>query len=220
MSNEQVIPPHLGCANATGSLLNKRSGVPNLLNKYRGFLPSVLNLHFVLFKLGPPSKVIANKMAEAAAAIGVVASAITLLDFGKKVLARMDEFQSKAVDVPVSYRSIKTQLRILLHALEIAQEAAQSGSMSEAAKNALLEGVDDCTQDVKRLEDMIVKSLPNPSDTGFTRGRKAVVSVWNDEEVARVAKRIRGYTTTLSLFLVAASSSSKKQKSKFSIGLA
>ena len=53
-------------------------------------------------------------MAEALAAIGAVASIVQLVDFGSKVLLRLNEFQSSIGEIPKVFQHVKAELPVLL----------------------------------------------------------------------------------------------------------
>ena len=49
-------------------------------------------------------------MAEALAVVGLVSSIVQFVDFGTKIIRRLEEFTSNAGDVPKTFRSIQAQL--------------------------------------------------------------------------------------------------------------
>jgi hypothetical protein len=56
-------------------------------------------------------------MAEALAAVGIVANITQLVDFGTRVLKRLDQYQSTLEKIPEAFRHIKSELPVLLDAL-------------------------------------------------------------------------------------------------------
>ncbi|RYP14834.1 hypothetical protein DL766_009577 [Monosporascus sp. MC13-8B] len=80
-------------------------------------------------------------MAEALTVVGIVANIIQLVDFGSRVLKRLEEYQSKFGDVPEAFRHIKAELPVLLDALRQTKAAIDAGSMRDESKNALLPAV-------------------------------------------------------------------------------
>jgi len=48
-------------------------------------------------------------MAEALAAVGIVANIIQLVDFGSRVLKRLEEYQSILGEIPEAFRYIKAE---------------------------------------------------------------------------------------------------------------
>jgi hypothetical protein len=65
-------------------------------------------------------------MAEAVAVIGLLSSIVQLVDFGTKLIDRLNEFASATEDVPVSFRSIKSQLPLAIITLD-SYQARQAG---------------------------------------------------------------------------------------------
>ena len=68
-------------------------------------------------------------MAEALAVVGIVANIIQLVDFGSRVLKRLEEYQSKLGEIPEAFRHIKAELPILLDALRQTKAAIDAGSI-------------------------------------------------------------------------------------------
>jgi hypothetical protein len=68
-------------------------------------------------------------MAEALAVVGIVANIIQLVDFGSRVLKRLEEYQSKLGEIPEAFRYIKAELPVLLDALRQTKAAIDAGSM-------------------------------------------------------------------------------------------
>jgi hypothetical protein len=77
-------------------------------------------------------------MAEAIAVVGGISSIIQLVDFGSKVLHRLNDFQSSLGEIPKAFRYIKAELPILLDTLEQTKVAIENGSIREETKHALL----------------------------------------------------------------------------------
>lgn len=136
-------------------------------------------------------------MAEATAIIGTAASIISLAKFGQQFISRLGEFQSKLWDPPASFQPIIDQLPLILAGLEHSRTVAEAQSKNDEVKRAVLKAIDGCREQIRCLDDMITRALPGPEDTGFARGRKALVSIWNDEEVAGTMKNIHDYSNTI-----------------------
>jgi hypothetical protein len=137
-----------------------------------------------------------NAMAEALAIIGITASIVQLVDFGSRLLGRLETYQSQVGGVPETFRHIKAELPVLLDALRQTQSAINSGVQDET-KNALVPAIEGCTTQITLLDDIIVKSLPSPSDSRIKRGGKAIRSLQYDARVEKITLVIRGYVQTL-----------------------
>jgi hypothetical protein len=57
-------------------------------------------------------------MAEAVAVIRLVSAIVQLVDYGTKIIKRLNEFQSDIDQVPQTFRDIKNQLPLLLNTLQ------------------------------------------------------------------------------------------------------
>ena len=96
-------------------------------------------------------------MAEALAVVGVVASIVQLVDFGSKVLLRLNDFQSSVGEIPKTFQHIKAELPVLLDTLEQTKTAIQTGSVRDETKKALLPAIDGCRKQIGLLNIVIGK---------------------------------------------------------------
>lgn len=135
-------------------------------------------------------------MAEALAVIGITASIIQLVDFGSRLLGRLDTYQTQIGGIPEAFRHIKAELPVLLDALRQTQSAIDSGVQNDT-KNALIPAIEGCKAQITLLDEIIVKALPGPSDSRIRRGGKAIQSLRYDSRVEKITSVIRGYIQTL-----------------------
>jgi hypothetical protein len=145
-------------------------------------------------------------MAEALAVVGIVANIVQLVDFTSKVLHRLDEFQSNLGEIPESFRHIKAELPVLRDTLQQTKDAIDAGSVRDDTKRALLPAIKGCTEQIKLLDTILIKTLPIPSDSKLKRGTKAIWSLHQDAKIESIMKTLRGYTGTLTFYYAAASS--------------
>ncbi|KAF2195127.1 hypothetical protein K469DRAFT_4106 [Zopfia rhizophila CBS 207.26] len=136
-------------------------------------------------------------MAEALAVVSIVANIIQLVDFGTRVLTRLDQYQSTLAEIPKAFRHIKSELPVLLDALRQTKAAIDTGSLQDESKRALLPEVEGCGVQIKALDEVIEKALPASSDSWTRRGRKALQSLRYDAKVEKITAVIRGYVQTL-----------------------
>lgn len=144
-------------------------------------------------------------MAEALAVVGIVANIIQLVDFGTRVLKRLDQYQSTLAEIPEAFRHIKAELPVLLDALRQTKDAINAGSLQEESKRALLPAIEGCGVQIKALDEVIEKALPASSDSWAKRGRKALRSLRYDAKVEKIIAVIRGYVQTLTYHAAASS---------------
>jgi hypothetical protein len=145
-------------------------------------------------------------MAEALVVVGTVASIVQLVDFGSKVLLRLNEFQSSIGEIPKSFQHIKAELPVLLDTLEKTKTAIETGSVQDETKKALLPAIDGCRTQIEVLDILIRKVLPLPHDSWRERSRKAVSSLRQDGKVKKIRTDLQGYIQTLTYYHAAASS--------------
>lgn len=136
-------------------------------------------------------------MAEALAVVSIVANIIQLVDFGSRVLERLEEYQSKFGDIPEAFRHIKVELPVLLDALGQTQSAINAGSIRVESKKALIPAIQGCEVQIRLLDDVITIALPVSNGSWIRRSGKAFKSLRYDAKVERVTVVIRGYIQTL-----------------------
>ncbi|OCK73506.1 hypothetical protein K432DRAFT_233228 [Lepidopterella palustris CBS 459.81] len=136
-------------------------------------------------------------MAEAIAAVSIVANIVQLVEFGSRVLKRLEEYQSKFGEVPDAFRHINTQLPVLLDALEQTKAAINSGSMQDETKKSILPAIQECKVQIQLLEDVIIKALPVSGDSWARTRGKALRSLMYDAKAEKITVVIRGYIQTL-----------------------
>jgi len=145
-------------------------------------------------------------MGEALAVVGIVASIIQIVDFGSRVLKRLEEYQSRLGEIPEAFRHIKAELPVLLDALQQTKAAIDTKSIRDESKNALLPALEGCGVQIKALDDVIAEVLPAPDDSWARRRRKAFQSLRHDAKVKRITAVVRGYVQTLTYHATASSS--------------
>ena len=138
-----------------------------------------------------------HTMAEAAAAIGLVVNIVQLVEWGRKIVKRLDEFQSKVEDVPKTFVDIKTELPLLLNTLDETQQQAKAGLISNETQKVLLPVIDGCRAQVNQLDEILEKTLPNASDHRWDRGVKALSSLHQEKKVKSIVETLRSYFQTL-----------------------
>jgi N-terminal domain on NACHT_NTPase and P-loop NTPases len=148
-------------------------------------------------------------MAEALAVIGIIASIVQLVDFGSKILSRLNEFQSTAGEIPQSFCNIKSELPVLLDSLRHTKEAIEAGSIGDETKKALLLAIEGCRVQIKALDDVLLKVLPTLGDSWRKKCRKAVSVLYYEGKVEKIARVIRNYIQTLTFYHATTSSTSR-----------
>jgi hypothetical protein len=136
-------------------------------------------------------------MAEALAVIGLVSAIVQFVDFGNKVVGRLNEFRQSINEVPKTFRKINDQLPLLIDTLRRTQNQADAGHVDEETAKALKPAVDGCLAQVKQLEDILVKALPLEKDSSWDRGIKALASLAHDKTVQQITSELESHVRML-----------------------
>lgn len=125
-------------------------------------------------------------MAEAVAVVGLVSSIVQFVDFGTRVAKRLAEFSADVNVVPKSFHEINIQLPLILITLQQTKLQADAHHLSEATASVLDPVIDECLSQVKELEIILAKALPNDQDSTWKRRKKALTSLRHDKAVAQI----------------------------------
>jgi N-terminal domain on NACHT_NTPase and P-loop NTPases len=136
-------------------------------------------------------------MAEAVAVISLLSSIIQLVDFGTKLIDRLDEFVSATEDVPLSFRSIKSQLPLAIITLRRVEEQARSGRVSDVDAQALKPVIDNSLDETKKLTGFLDSAVPAGSFSTFQKRLQALKSLRYDKKVQKCAERLQANVQVL-----------------------
>jgi hypothetical protein len=144
-------------------------------------------------------------MAEALAVAGVVANIVQLVDFGSKVLDRLNDYHSSLGEVPKVFKNIKDELPILLATLNQIKGTVEKGSIGEKTKKDILLVVNGCQTQITQLDDLINRLLPQKGDSWRTKTSKAFRSLHQDTKVNKITDILRTHIQNLTNYRVNAS---------------
>lgn len=145
-------------------------------------------------------------MAEALGTVSVVASIVQLVDFTTRVVRRLEEFRSNAGEVPASFRHINTKLPLLEATLLQINEAINANSVADGTEKALLSVVKDCETQIAALDELLARTLPEINDSWRKRGKKVILSLYQDDKVEAISKSLQNYIGVLTFYYTVASS--------------
>ncbi|KAL8763280.1 MAG: hypothetical protein Q9194_007384, partial [Teloschistes cf. exilis] len=111
-------------------------------------------------------------MAEAAAAVGLVASIASLIDLSAKVISRIRDFTSKSSDVPETFRALFTRLPLLTATLHHIQSQAEAGHLLEDVSKALNAVVDHTSEQISTVQISLSKILPSDGASKLERAQR------------------------------------------------
>ena len=130
-------------------------------------------------------------MAEVVTAISLAAAILQFIDFGGKAISRLREFQSELEEVPKAFQSISNILPLLVDGLKKVKEQVDAGHLPESTKQAFLPTIQGSLSQVEQLNSVLKKVLPAKDDSSWRRGKKAVVSLGHESELARIETALR-----------------------------
>jgi hypothetical protein len=139
-------------------------------------------------------------MAEALAVIGLVAAITQFVDYGYKVVKRLDEFTSATSEVPESFRSIQTRLQRVIETLKRVQVRAGAGRFSEADAQALKPVVQSSLAHAQELTSIIDKAVPDGKFSTFERRLHALKSLAYDRKVQKIVEQLQSDIQILIFF--------------------
>jgi hypothetical protein len=145
-------------------------------------------------------------MAEALVVAGLVSAIVQFIDFGSKIIERLDEFKSNVDNVPKSFRDIEAEIPLLLDALKRTKEEAETQCYGEDTLQVLLPAVECCRSQVELLNDTLLKTLPNPGDGTWRRTKKAFQCGEQEKKVQQITTTIQRHVQVLILHRVAGAS--------------
>jgi len=134
---------------------------------------------------------------EPVAVAGLVSTIIQFIDFGNKVVDRLNDFKHSINEVPRTFRKFNDQLPLLIDTLRRTKIQADSGHVAEAAAKALNPVVEGCLAQAKRLEYILVKSIPLENDSTWCRRVKALSSLAHDKTVQQIASELESHVKVL-----------------------
>jgi hypothetical protein len=138
-------------------------------------------------------------MAEALAVIGIVSSIVQIVEFSSKVIQRLDDFASSVGEVPRAFRHIKTELPLIIDSLRRIQDQDRAGALETATVDAVRPVIQDCQQEIKRLESILNRTVPSVGASSWDRRKKAFLSLGKDKDVEQIADSLSRYVRVLTL---------------------
>ncbi|MCJ1311572.1 hypothetical protein MMC25_005245 [Agyrium rufum] len=140
-------------------------------------------------------------------AIGLASAIITFVDFGSKIVRRLEEL-SAAGEVPKVFREIRTRLPLIITTIDRTRDAAKN--LSRSAEEALSSVVESCYSQVKQLEEILQRFTAEKGESSWRKGFKATLSIMEETKVQRIESALRENVQILTLFSLAPDESSKR----------
>lgn len=132
-------------------------------------------------------------MAEAIAVIAFVSAISGLIDISSKVVKRLNDFQSKAHDIPQAFQHVKNILPVTIKGLDQSRVKAQSGIMDSETQKALLPALKGCEDQIRRIDEILETVLPVNENSSWDKIKKSLRSLSKDKEVRDLLKDLDRY---------------------------
>ncbi|KAL8766753.1 MAG: hypothetical protein Q9194_006182 [Teloschistes cf. exilis] len=139
-------------------------------------------------------------MAEAAAAVGLVASIASLIDLSAKVISRIRDLTSKSSDVPETFRALSTRLPLLTATLHHIQSQAEAGYLPEVVSKALSAVVDLTSEQISTVQISLSKILPSDGASKVERALKALKILAKEDRIQQASEKIYRNNDALVLY--------------------
>jgi len=136
----------------------------------------------------------------AMSAIGLAGNIVQFIEFGGQVVRRLHEFSSNARDVPQTFREVTNSLPLLLDSLENIRRDLNNGEVDPRTEAALLPVIQDCTEKIESLNQILEGILPAPGDSQWETLKKALTSFWQDKKIQRNMATITNYQGPILLY--------------------
>ncbi|KAI4087719.1 MAG: hypothetical protein LQ344_006605 [Seirophora lacunosa] len=136
-------------------------------------------------------------MAEAVAAISLTASIVQLLSFGTEVIARLHDYRTKAKETPAVFHDVSVQLPLLIADLRVTKEREEQHGLPPDVAASALKIVESCETHIRVLDEVLIKTMPDPTDSAWRTGKKVLLSFRQEEKVRNVAEKLRSYVIYL-----------------------
>jgi N-terminal domain on NACHT_NTPase and P-loop NTPases len=133
-------------------------------------------------------------MAEALGTLALVSSVVQIIDFGTKIIKRLDKLQLNADEIP---RDLNIQLSLLRDTLTRTKAEAEIGLVDADTERAALEVVKGCQLQVRLLDEVLIKILSTPADSLWRRGTKDFHSIGQEGNIRKIIHQIQQYQISL-----------------------
>ena len=138
-------------------------------------------------------------MAEAIAAAGLVATVVTLVDFGSSILKRLNQYRTASKQLPRDLRALRAQLPVVIDSVERIRDQAIAGQLTNDSIGRLSNLLNETVADVKTLDNIIEDSLPAASSSPLKKIHLALRALRHNDDVRLVLIRLHGHIHTLTL---------------------
>ena len=116
-------------------------------------------------------------MAEAIAVISFVSATCALVDYGSKVITRLNAFRKNVSELPASFHHISVQLPLLVDIVRRLNDQASQGELSAETESLLRPVVGSLHNEIEKLDVVLRKVLPSSDASTWEKGVKGIYSL-------------------------------------------
>lgn len=139
-------------------------------------------------------------MAEALAVIGILSSIVQLVDFGSKLLDRLNDFVTNTKDVPDAFRNIYIQLPLTAATLQRLSHRIQRNGLTDNEQKALQAIVDRNLELIHDIDDVLARTIPSKSSSPFEKRLLALQSLRHDKRIQKASAQLLQNVNLLTFF--------------------
>ena len=140
-------------------------------------------------------------MAEAIAAIGLLASVASLIDITSRSLSRLQEYRSADGQLPILYQDVADQLPLVLEVMQKLQDRLQNRSLDQHTSSAFSSALNGCNRQIFKIQKNIEKRAPATNESNLKRIRKAFGSAHDEKNLIESLRVLETYKTTIHMYL-------------------
>jgi hypothetical protein len=144
-------------------------------------------------------------MAEAIAAVSVIASILQIIDISGRVLDSLVSYNTNLKEVPEAFRSISDVLPLLRDVLKKTKQSIDADQVPRETVAALLPVVSGCSSRIHLLDQMLMKSLPK-KDSWTEKAKKSIYTVKVDSALKNVIGEVLRCVNVLTFYYAASNS--------------
>ena len=153
-------------------------------------------------------------MAEAIAVLGVVASIVQLIQFGNRVLGRINNSTSEVKKLA----SIQVQLPVLQVVLEQVKDAIDAGRIPDETQKKILDIVQLCENELNALDKILPKILLESSNSVRKKPTRFIRNLMNSGKISSIYAVLQDNIHTLTTYYTINISNSQLPKRGKHIG--
>ena len=141
-------------------------------------------------------------MAEALAAVGLVASVIQIVHFSQRFLRRLKEYQDKTNKLPATFQAVQIQLPLIVNCLKVIEARAEQRILPNESFHLIPPILEACRKEIEKLDE-IFSRLSLPSNTPLlSKGSRAIQIFRFNDDVQRSADILKDHIQILMCYQI------------------